>query len=229
MANIVKNANKGKIVSKGKEAPTAHVEETDEGTPPVSDVTTPPAGVTNNVGEAPPELPVDVADNTEAGRLLASQATLHSFDPRIAMQYPGNEDTGADVPSTKDHLLNDHKIRLGNKRRFLTDALSRALGCEAYLLEVDKPWAPNPLGKGGNIAIRYTREMVGVYVLFDKFDVMPDEKIVALKKRFANEHGYKYVYETPAVVLTHEVLTRMLEEQRHVTHPESVPPPCRRG
>lgn len=220
MANIVTKSPKKKVLSEEPHADSKlGVAENELG---VAAPETPPAGVNNNLGDVPPELGVDASNDMEAGRLLASQATLPSYDPRMGMEFPGNEDAGADVPSTKDYLLNDHKIRLGNKRRFLTDALSRALGCESYLLEVDKPWAPNPLGKGGNIAIRYTREMIGVYVLFDKFDVMPDVKIVELKKRFANEHGYKYVYETPAEMLTHEVLSRMLDEQKKIQHPDLI-------
>lgn len=216
MANIVKGAQAQ------KNKPTSHVNpEVNKPEEVVAETaSTPPAGVNTSVDEAPAVLPAEVGDDTEASRLLASQVTMHSFDPHVAMQFPGNEAKDVDVPSSKDYMLNDHKIRLGNKRRFLTDALCRALGCEAYLLEVDKPWAPNPLGKGGNVSLRYTREMVGVYVLFDKFDVMPDPRIVALKKKYANENGYKYVYETPEVLLTHDVLNKLLKEQEEIVHPD---------
>lgn len=174
------------------------------------------AGEVRQPAAPPTELTPEVADDSEAARLLASQANLHSLDPRTALQFPDNRDDNRDMPSSKDHLLNDHKIRIGNKRRFLTDALCRSLNCEGYLLEVDKAWAPNPLGKGANISVRYTREMIGVYVLFDKFDLEPTDAIVALKKKLANEHGYKYVYEKPSQALTHDVLHKMLEEQKGV-------------
>ena len=184
----------------------------------------PPAGVmtspTDTVAERPP-----AADDGEASRILASQATMRPNDPRTTMAFPGDDPEkpdNSDRGSGKDHLINDHAIRVGNKRRFLTDALCRALGCEGYLLEVDKMWGPNPLGRGENIAIRYTREFLSVYVLFDKYEIMPDPKILELKKKLANQHGYKYIYETPEVVISHDNLLEMLKEQASVKHPDTL-------
>jgi hypothetical protein len=214
-----------KFVKKGKEAKqedmvSAESASSVEDETVSEEVGAPPAGEVSNLGDSPTELPPEVADDTEAGRLLASQANVHSYDPRAALQFPGNEDEGQDMPSSKDHLLNDHKIRIGNKRRFLTDALCRAVGCENYVLEVDKLWVPNPLGKGGNIAVRYTRELIGVYILFDKFELVPKPEIVALKRKLANQHGFKYIYETPEIVLSHDELGKQLEAQKDIEHPE---------
>lgn len=145
--------------------------------------------------------------------------------PEVTMEFPDavakpDEDV-PDMPSCKDPLINDHKHRIGNKRRFLMDALSRALGSEMYLLEVDKDWAPNPLGRGPLVAVRYSREFPTIYVLFDKFAMVPPPEMLAYKAKLANEHGYKYLYETPEVVLTHDRLTEFLTMQRHIIHPDA--------
>lgn len=158
--------------------------------------------------------------NTEAS-VPASAASV-DLNPTgdATMAFPGDEDTTKDVPHPKDELLNAHQFRLNNKRRFLMDALCRALNCEMYLLEADKKWAPNPLGHGGKIDIRYSREFPTIYVVYDKYGVMPSPELVEFKQRLAHENGYRYIYDTPEHVLTHERLTALLAAQKHIVHPE---------
>ena len=165
----------------------------------------------------PEEQAAPASPNAPAG-------VLTQADPGMSMGFPGVDendvDAAQDMPSPKDHLLNDHQMRIGNKRRFLMDALCRALDTDMYLLEVDKEWAPNPLGRGGNVNVRYSREFPTIYVMFDKFMLDPGEQVIQLKRQLAHSHGFKYIYETPGTVLSHEELTRQLGEQKHVVHPE---------
>ncbi len=152
----------------------------------------------------------------------AAQAEIHNMDARTMMQFPGNEKEDEDKISPKDNLLQDHAFRVGGKRRFFSDALSRVLGSELYLLAVDKNWAPNPTGKGANINIRFTREFPTLFILFDKFAVEPKDKIIAYKKKLANDHGFKYLYECPSKALTHDRLNELMEAQVNIIHP-SIP------
>ena len=136
------------------------------------------------------------------------------------MPFPAQDTEQEDKPHFKDSLLNNHQFRLNNKRRFLMDALCRALNCDMYLLEADKKWAPNPLGRGDKIDIRYSREFPTIYIVYDKFGVMPSPELLHLKQSLAHENGYKYIYDTPEHALTHERLTGLLEAQKHIAHPE---------
>lgn len=151
-----------------------------------------------------------------APETMAAAVNTTMLDPTLTMEFPGEPVPDADTASGKDHLINDHKFRVNNKRRFLMDALCRALGTEMYLLEADKVWAPNPLGRGPKVSIRFTREFPQRLIVFDKFSVMPDPKILAFKQRLANENGYKYIYETPEKMLTHDRLNELLDAQKDV-------------
>lgn len=143
---------------------------------------------------------------------VTADFTLDMTDPEKHQKSPGEE--SQDATSKKDHLLFNHAARIGNSRRFMTDGLCRALNTDMYLENVDKIWAKNPLGKGPDQPVRYSREFPRMAILFDKFDLMPDTKILDFKRKLAHDHGYKYVYETPAEILTHDRLTVLLEEQK---------------
>ena len=153
---------------------------------------------------------------------MAAQAEIHNMDPRTMMQFPGNEKEDEDKPSVKDNMIADHAFRIGGKRRFFSDALSRALGSDLYLLAVDKAWAPNPLGKGPNINVRFTREFPKLFILFDKFGVEPKEEILKYKRGLANKNGFKYLYECPSKALTHDRLNELMTAQEDIIHP-SIP------
>lgn len=177
--------------------------------------------VRSNVVESEPQrLPESAPSTTTSahGEVVspAKETTMEFPDPRDA--DPTAPDV--DVPSSKDHLLNDHYFRVNNKRRFLMDGLCRALGVDMYLLEVDKFWAPNPLGRGADQPVRYTREFPTLYIMFDKFGLMPEAPLLELKRTLAHKHGYKYIYETPEVILTHEELTKQLDVQKHIQPPK---------
>lgn len=170
------------------------------------------------------ETSVEDLKNQDIDALMASQATIHNYDPRTMMEFPGNEDEdrNKDIPSNKDGLLNDNSARIGGKRRFMMDALCRALNTDMYVLECDKAWAKNPLGKGSNVAIRFTREFPAIWVLYDNYNLVPDPKIVAFKQKLANEHGYKYIYDTPEYQLNHERLHELLAAQKNVMNPDEM-------
>lgn len=176
--------------------------------------------VSEEVAEPAPVKEENSEDVAPVERSNAPAAVDVAAMDSNTMDFPGDESEDKDVPHPKDELVNVHKYRLGSKRRFIMDALCRALGTEFYKLEVDKAWAPNPLGKGPNINVRYTREFPGKFILFDKFPTMPPERILEFKRKLAHEHGFKYIYETPEKVLTHDRLDELLDEQRHITHEE---------
>jgi hypothetical protein len=158
------------------------------------------------------------ATNAASNSAVAAAVTATMLDPDMTMAFPAEATEGADATTNKDHLINDHHFRIKNKRRFLMDALCRALDTDMYVLEVDKQWAPNPLGRGPLVSIRYTREFPKCHIMFDKFSVMPDPKILEFKQRLAHERGYRYLYETPEKLLTHERLTELLDAQQDVVY-----------
>lgn len=167
------------------------------------------------------QSPAPTAD--EQAQMPVATAAAVDVNPTqgATMAFPGEEVENADKPHMKDGLLNDHQYRLQGKRRFLMDALCRALNCDMYLLEADKPWAPNPLGKGDNVSIRYSREFPTIHVMFDQFAIIPSAPLLEMKRDLAHQHGYKYLYETPEHRLNHERLDELMQAQKHVVHPEA--------
>jgi len=156
-----------------------------------------------NVGSPQETPPAGVTTNPNAADALV----MPTGDPE---KSEPNKDKG----HPKDFLIGNHALRLGNKRRFLTDALCRALNTDFYLLEVDKQWAIDPIGRP--TTLRYTREFVSVRIMFDKFDSMPPLDIVKMKERLAHKNGYRYLYETPEQMLTHDELIKQLNAQKDV-------------
>ena len=179
-----------------------------------------PASIVTNPTDEHIEYNKEDVESGDVATVLASAVSSH--DPRFEPCNPTAEEYMADRASAKDQLMNNHAMRINGKRKFVTDILCRALGAENYMMEVDKAWGKNPLGKGPNVSVRYTREFPAVYILFDKYDLMPDPRIVELKKKLANEHGYKYIYETPELLLNHAQLTIQLDSQKTVRHPDLI-------
>lgn len=138
----------------------------------------------------------------------------------IMSDTPVNADR--DQPNTKysDQDIAASTFMQGGRRVIQTDALARALNASCYYLDAVKPWGVNPLG-GHPIPVIYTREFPEKKILYDHIGASPEtnsretvEKVVAFKKKLANDHGYVYLYQHAWCILTSTELDKQLADQK---------------
>ena len=183
---------------------------------------------------SPPQKGAETTEKVPAPQApQAAQAPAAATDPAMTVAFSKDiatmtrdtvtttdkkDDPEMTQHPTKDYSLSNNAAMVNGRRQFLPDLLARHLNCEIYLLDVEKAWGENPYG-GPMVPINYTREFPTANILYDNFDIVPPENILSMKKDLAHKHGYRYIYQCPAKVLTSEELDKQLAVEKPFLKP----------